>query len=281
MTLARPNTTETKIPMAPTELETRFVDVDGTQMAYWDAGKGDGKRHPVVFVHGNFASKRWFGAQFEQRIENLRYVAPDLPNFGESDLLGAEATLENYANALETFLQRLELDRFVLVGHSLGGGVAQAFAVAHPERVAGLFLVSSPPPSGFDTPPGTEEAQLALRASAEQMSAALAATMPTHQPDDYAQIVEDALAMPAEVYGPHNRTLAAMDLSDGAHRVTCPVLILRSEQDYLISEAMARELNDTYPNSRLELWLGVGHSPQVEAPERFRALLAEFLEGSP
>lgn len=261
--------------MASTDLKTHTVDAAGTDIAYWESGSG----HPVVFVHGNFASKRWFRAQLEAPIERYRFVALDLPNFGESAHLGQEASLEHYAATLAAFLNELGIERAVLVGHSMGGAVTQKFAVDHPDMIAGMLLVASPPPSGFDTPPGTEEAQRALRASAEQMGQALAATMPTSRPDDYDQIVSDALALPVETYGPHNRSLAAMDLTDLTERVETPVWILRGEQDYLITEAMARELAGAYPDTHLELWDGVGHSPQIEDPERFGHLLETFLEG--
>lgn len=261
--------------MAQTELATQTVTANGVQIAYWESGSGA----PVVFVHGNFASKRWFRAQLEAPVEGYRFLALDLPNFGESAPLGRDASLAHYAEAVEGFLATLGIERTALVGHSLGGAVAQRFSVDHPDMVAGMLLIASPPPSGFAAPPGTEEAQRALRASAEQMGQALAATMPTSRPDDYDQIVSDALALPVETYGPHNRALAAMDLTGRIDRVDVPVWIVRGEQDYLITETMARELAQAYPHTRLELWDGVGHSPQIEDPERFGDLLETFLEG--
>ena len=268
------------LPGAPTNSAgptTRRVQVDGREIAYWDCGEG----RPVVFVHGNFASKRWFREQVETPLPDHRFIALDLPNFGASDPLDGKPTVETYAAALMGFADALGLPSFALVGHSLGGGIAQVFAVAHPERVDRMLLVAAPPPSGFPTPPGTVAAQKALRADRHAMAAGIAATMPVRQPDDFDAIVDDALAMSPDLYEPHNVGLASMELTDAAKGFTKPVWILRCAQDYLIALTMAQELEDVYPNTHLELWEEVGHTPQIEVPDRFRTLLAQFLEGSP
>ena len=261
--------------MASTEPRTHRHGVDGLEIAFWDQGEGT----TVVFFHGNFASKRWFLPTFARRPEGARYLAPDLPNFGESDDAD-RAELAFYADTLGAWLDALDLDRFLLVGHSMGGGVAQALAAQRPDTIERLLLISSPPPSGFPTPPGTADAQRAVAQSAEQMGAALAATMPTRTPDDFEQIVQDGMRLDPDVFEPHNASLADMDLTEFARGFEKPVWILRCERDYLITEAMAREAANAYPNADLLLWDDIGHSPQIEDPERFQKLLVDFLEGA-
>lgn len=256
---------------------TLRVPVGDHTIAYWDCGEG----HPVVFVHGNFGSRRWFREQIENPLPGHRFLAPDLPNFGASDPLDVEATLDSYAASLNGFADALDLSTFAVVGHSLGGAIVQVFAAAHPDRVERMLLIAAPPPSGFPALPGTAAAQRKLVASREAMAAGLAATMPKRQPADFDAIVDDALAMSPALYEPHNEALASMEVTGAARVFTKPVWILRCGQDHLIALAMAHELDDTYPNTHLELWEDVGHSPQIEVPDRFRALLEGFLEGSP
>lgn len=118
----------------------RFVEVDGNRIHYAEAGQG----RPILFIHG-------LGAQFHQfrhplfaRLkDDFRLVALDRPGSGYSvRARGATAGVSEQARVIVHFMERLGLEKPLVVGHSLGGMVALAIAIEHPGKVSGLALLS-------------------------------------------------------------------------------------------------------------------------------------------
>ncbi|WP_448377349.1 alpha/beta fold hydrolase, partial [Fervidobacterium sp.] len=105
---------------------------------------------PVVLVHGNFASARFFEPLIEKiPSDKFTVYALDLPNFGFSDEIEGDVSIDKYAVALENFVQALGIDNFVLLGHSLGGAVAMGYAVRNPKKLRKLILVDPAPVYGM------------------------------------------------------------------------------------------------------------------------------------
>lgn len=256
-------------------LSVQFVEVGGVKLAYRSAGQG----RALVCVHGNFASKRWFTELLRAPSEGWRVVAPDLPNFGDSDALPEPIRIHAYARYLHGFITALGLGRAALLGHSFGGAVVQLFAAAHPEVTRGLILVGSPTPEGLVTAKEHYPFLEGLRDNRERMAQALAPTMSGQLPTYFDGIVDDALKLHPDGFSGNARALETLTLDTRA--VTCPVLVVRGEHDYLISPRMAERTAAVYPHGRLGPLPGLGHSPQIEDPERFHALLKGFLEALP
>ncbi len=261
------------------DVRAQEVNLSGGCVAYQESGTG----RPLVCVHGNFASKRWFTEQLKAPPDGWRVLALDLPNFGESDALGGSISVGAYADVLRAFVEQLDLSEFVLMGHSLGGAVAQVYAARQPNALSGLVLIAAAGPSGLVTPEERYMGLEMLKNNPGLMASALEPTMPTGKPSYFDKIVEDALAMHPDAFSGNARALEHYNVTSALKKVTCPVLVVRGEHDYLISEAMARETAQTFRGAfegvRLELWDQIGHSPQIEDPERFNHLLGEFLKG--
>ncbi|NTX14616.1 alpha/beta fold hydrolase [Myxococcus sp. CA056] len=97
---------------------------------------------PVVFVHSSAGSTKHWAAQLSHLRETRRALALDLRGHGQSEVPTEGAiSVENFAADVAAVVDGLKLERFVLVGHSLGGAVCTAYAAAHPSRVAGLLLL--------------------------------------------------------------------------------------------------------------------------------------------
>jgi len=255
----------------------RRVDVDDRAVAYVEAGDG----YPVLLVHGNFASKRWYRALLEAPPAGARLVAIDLPNFGDSDPLGAPITMAAYAAAVRKVARALELHAPVLVGHSLGGNVAMRAVGDEPLAYAGLLLVDSGAPDGLVTPEAHYPLLEAFRGNAPLLGQALAPMMPTRTPSDFDDLVADALRMHPDAFVGNARALQDLDLGPALAAFTGPVRVLRGGQDVLIDADMAARTLAAFSGSRdaeLLTWDDVGHSPIVEAPERVAALLAALIE---
>jgi pimeloyl-ACP methyl ester carboxylesterase len=100
---------------------------------------------PVVFLHSFGGSTAHWTAELGRLRSERRAIAIDLRGHGESDAPQSnDFAIESLANDVEAAADALELEAFVLVGHSLGGAVAAAYAGEHPERVAGLMLIGTP-----------------------------------------------------------------------------------------------------------------------------------------
>jgi pimeloyl-ACP methyl ester carboxylesterase len=124
------------------------------------AAEGEGPT--VCFIHGNLSSARFFEPLFSSLPTTWRLFAPDLRGFGRSDAMPVDATrgLGDFVDDVDRALGHLAADpadRPVhLVGWSMGGGVAMAHAIAHPDRVASVTLLAPLSPFGFGGTKGVE-----------------------------------------------------------------------------------------------------------------------------
>jgi len=127
-----------------------FVDVGGMRLYYYAAGtRGTGD--PVILLHGFPLSSRLWHAVARDFPAGHRLVIVDLPGYGRSDPPSpARTSCGANAAAILALLDNLGIQRAVIVGHGVGGGIAQAFAIQWPDRVSALALVSS---AGFGVAP--------------------------------------------------------------------------------------------------------------------------------
>lgn len=239
---------------------------------------------PVLLVHGNTGSSLWWRDSMD--LPGYRTVALDLPNFGRSGPVpgySAEtARLEDYADHLASFIEAMKLERPVLVGHSLGGAVAQALVAKRPELVRALVLVDSAAPSGLVTPKERHPAIEMMRANPAVLGMALKAVVPAMTAEAwFAALVEDAKLMAAPAWIGNAEALSRFDLRGKLSGFTKPVLVVWGRRDVIVTEAMARETAEAFPRARLEIVEEAGHSVMAELPALWRKILAEFLAELP
>jgi pimeloyl-ACP methyl ester carboxylesterase len=118
----------------------RFIEVDGVILHYLDRGAGPA----LVLVHGLGGNLRNFHRLIEALSPTCRVIAVDRPESGYSKVRwGEHPKLRSQARIIARFIEKLELDRPVVVGHSLGGTLALALALDHPQRVRRLVLISA------------------------------------------------------------------------------------------------------------------------------------------
>ncbi len=246
------------------------------QVHYVEQGKGV----PVLYVHGNTGSLGWYARVMD--IPGCRTVALDMPNFGRSGPLPGEPDLDAYADAVAGFIRAMGLDRPVLVGHSLGGGVCISLAARYPELARGMILVDSAAPSGLVTPEDRHPAIELMRMNRAVLARALAAVVPALQDTSFFErLVDDAARMAPPAWIGNARALGRFDYVGRCGAFTAPVLVLRGAKDVIITEAMARETAEAFPGGRLEILDHVGHSVMVEDPAGFARIVASFVADLP
>ncbi|HEY3062815.1 MAG TPA: alpha/beta hydrolase [Chloroflexota bacterium] len=133
-------------------METLYIDTARVRTHCWVAGPLDGE--PVLLVHGNLSTGRFWQAVADKLPGNLRVVAPDLRSFGRTDQKGVDATrgLRDWSDDLRALLEALgwaDKGNVHAAGWSMGGGILQQYEVDHPGDLASLTLVAPLSPYGF------------------------------------------------------------------------------------------------------------------------------------
>jgi pimeloyl-ACP methyl ester carboxylesterase len=290
--------------MIPSLPELRTVDADGP-IAYrqWDGPS----EATFVLIHGLGGSHvNW--VRVAPGLAGLgRVLALDLPGFGWSPLAGRSAALMDERRALAGFLDAMNIEEAVIAGNSMGGAVALVHAAVQPERVRGLVLTSSVFPRAkgayphpvvmgafalYDTSAmGEVFVRQRMRRLAPEQAVRIGLRMTTAEPG---AIPDDVVLLQAEAVrrralDPEASTAfidAARSLvrlgrrPDVARRATdavrCPVLVLHGRRDRLVPARFAEVALERYPAWRARILSGVGHVPQLEAPGRWLAEVADW-----
>ncbi len=228
----------------------------------------------IVFIHGAGGSHQiWFN-QLRVLGRQRRVIALDLPGHGDSNGSVAEQ-IEVYRDLVKGFVARLGLDRIVLVGHSMGGGITQGFALAYPDQLVAIGLVGTGARlrvhpkilAGLrDEPRGTVDL----------------ITKWARAPGTPAEVVEqDAEAMlrtPVPVIERDFRACDAFDLMEQVEEIGVPALVICGADDLMTPPKYARYLHQKIKGSQLVLISGAGHMVMLEKPDEVNRAIEVFLE---
>ena len=275
-------------------MRTQTVELGDVSLHVVDAGEGG---RPVMLVHGFTATSAEVAGVVEPLAQlGWHAVAPDLRGHGRSDSptdAGAYS-LELMAADVLALADWLGWERFALLGHSMGGGVAQLIALDHPERLTGLVLASTfhgPVPgismelvqlgswvvreAGME---GLADAQDARRAENPESVATferLQEAIPGYAEQSRARLVSTSpdmwTAMAPRFVDQEDRLrrLAQLDV---------PTAVIVGEHDGTMGDD-CRRLAATIPGATLTVIAGAGHVPQLEQPEAWWAAVSAFLAG--
>lgn len=260
------------------------VELDGNgspdkfSMGYSEAGAGPA----VLLVHGNLAGRGWWRDVLSNPVPGFRFIAPDLPGFGESEVSGTfRASIPLYAEASLRLLDELEVDEAIPVGHSLGGAVVMEMAAREPDRLPGAVLLGSAPPDGLRTLPHVYPFLRMARTDEDTMREALRHAMPTRTPPYLDDLVAEARMMhPASFVG-NAQALARWDRRKEMEHYERPVLVASGERDHLIRTRETEATVDVFSQGQQAIVPETGHSPQIERPGIFYRLLENFLRTLP
>jgi pimeloyl-ACP methyl ester carboxylesterase len=275
-------------------LEVKTETLHGRSVTYAEAGEG-----PVLLlIHGMGGTFENWQEVVEPLSRHHKVIAPDLPGHGASGPGGGDYSIGAFAAGLRDLLLALGHKRATVVGHSLGGGIAMQFAYQFPEMVERLVLVSSgglgpevSPLLRAATLPGADLFINATAAIGSKVVPTLArglAMIGLRPSADLHEVIRGygTLTDPARrtaflatvraVLGAGGQRVDASDRLYLAEAM--PVLIVWGADDPIIPVHHGEDAHERTPGSRLEIFDGVGHMPQIETPLRFVTTLEEFLE---
>jgi pimeloyl-ACP methyl ester carboxylesterase len=285
-----------------------FASTPRLRIHYEEAGAGP---EVFVFVHGNFASWRWWKPVLERLPPGWRGIAPDLRGCGETTSEAAAEPPSSFAipelaSDLDSLVDALRVDAFHLVGHSLGGAVALQYALRQQARVRSLTLVAPAPPTGLSAlregtstaarflrriDPDSRPSLAALQSSYRMHRAlgtnrwilrrALAEMMPSAALDGAASeaLLADAARLSSDAVVGFLEALHRWNVEAELSSLRVPTVILWGEKDTLVPRAGLDKMAQLLPAAELVVWPDTGHSPQLEKPDEFVALLASSRRG--
>lgn len=270
-----------------------FVDLGVTRLYYYAAGtRGAGE--PVIFLHGFPASSQLWHSVVREMPEGHRLVVTDLLGFGKSDRPAlAPLTAIAHADRLRLLMDELGIDAACIVGHGMGGAVAQALALDAPTRVTRLCLVDS---TAFDVWPRRAARLARLLAAVPALGRAAGAPLLAglvhgsllkgfadeehgrHGLDNYLRAFTMRLGVEtlvAQLRAMHDPTVASLGTRLGT--ITQPTSIVWGARDAWLSISLADRLRNTIPGATLELIPDAGHFSPEDAPAAVAAAVRRLL----
>jgi pimeloyl-ACP methyl ester carboxylesterase len=242
----------------------------------------EGAGPPVTLVHGVGANLESWDAIAERLAGRYRVVRLDLRGHGRSSRIES-CRLDDFLDDVSLVLETLGIRRTHLVGFSLGGMIAQAYALAHPERVDRLALISA-------VAGRTEQERANVQARArkvreEGIASVVAAaedrwftqSFRKRHPEIVARRLEELKANDHRSYSAAYTVFAEGDLGSRLHQIRHATLVVTGEHDVGSNTRMARFMHDAIPGSTLHILPGLKHSVLLEAPTEIAGLLLDFL----
>ncbi|MGF1425751.1 alpha/beta fold hydrolase [Kitasatospora sp. LaBMicrA B282] len=263
--------------MTPQNVVGRFFDVTGGQV-YAHVREGDGL--PLVFLHYWGGSRRTWLPVLQHLDPGQAFVAYDQRGWGESAGLPGPYGLDRLADDAQRVVEALGHPRHVLVGHSMGGKVAQLVAARRPAGLAGVVLVAPAPaaPVGV-TEQLQEEVGRAYESEASVLrSVEVMLTDGGLSPELRRQVVEDSLRAGDEARLAWPRGGLVQDVSAGLGDVEVPVLVLAGRHDKVDPPAVLTEhLLPLLPTASLTVLENTGHLSPLEVPDQVAAHISAFV----
>jgi len=273
--------------MSIPQTKSDFVNVDNARIYYETAGKGT----PFVMIHAGVADSRQWNNEFAFFALNFQVLRYDMRGYGKSEPVDGEFS---HMGDLVSLLNALGLQEpIVIMGCSMGGGLAMDFALIHPSRVKALIMVGSGP-SGLELdvprPAKFAEVEKAFEAGDLDLTAELETQIWFDGTDRTPQQIDQAMrklayemnrkALDYEARGLGKRLpnteIPAFDRLADLH---IPVLIIVGAQDTPYILAAADYMVEKIPSARKVRMEDAAHLPNMDHPDEFQTIVKTFLEG--
>lgn len=231
-------------------IESLKMEVNGHRVRYLKAGDGP----PVVLLHGGASDSRDWIPTMDALYDRFAFYAPDLPGFGENDRKESGYYLYEFSDFLAGFIEKLQLGKPSLIGHSFGGRVCLDTAIKNRERVSKIILIDSAGLGKISRLGNVLHtgfwALRKLLSKPQPFPTFLAA-----EGEDYDYVGDEAL-----------------------RGLTTPTLLVWKRLDPYLPISIARRTANLIPGARLVEVPGFGHAPNKQNRPDFHRLMLDFLD---
>ncbi len=256
-----------------------FRPVPGVGLSYSDEGRGPA----LLFLHGVGSASVYWDPVVARLGSERRALRFDLRGHGQSERTPGPYSLSDFVTDAVSLLDHVQVERAVVVGFSLGGLIAQALALEHPDRLLGLVLISTV--AGRTAEERARVAERARILADEGASAHLANAVErwftdafrAAHPEVLEQRRQHSLSNDPACYTSAYRVLAENDLAEQLDRVTLPTLVMTGEADIGSTPRMARLIHEKIAGSELHILPRLKHAVLQEAPDQLAERIDAFL----
>jgi len=252
-----------------------FEIVDGIQTHFLYFGTN--KKSPVViFIHGAGQSILCWKFQYSisESIEQYNFIFLDLPGHGKSEGEGL-TTIREYSEFLHSFINKLNIEEYVLIGHSMGGRISQVNLVNYPEKAIGAVLAGTGPRIRVTrhTMDTAKKSLIDFADLASENSFANSASLELKT--EFKSLL---LKSNPETIINDLRACNKFDTTEVISDIKVPTYIIAGKEDKLAPINNSLHLKNSIPNSRIEIIDGAGHFMMQEKPEEFNNMVTGFLD---
>ncbi|MEO1290531.1 MAG: alpha/beta fold hydrolase [Chloroflexota bacterium] len=248
-----------------------FITTTRGEVHYKDYRGDDFDSIPFVLVHGAGSQYNDFHVKIRR---GLRTIALDLPAHGKSPRSSETISIENYAQDMIAFLDALALEKIILVGHSMGGGIAQQIALDYSQYLQGLVLIATGAKlsvnqaiiDGIINTPEATARRIVKWSWGKNIDEKM-----------LQQGVEHLLETPIDVIQADYIACDNFDVRDRLHEIHTPTLVIAGALDKMTQLEWNQELADKIRNSTLKIFEDNGHQVHVEQVEAVTELLQSWV----
>jgi len=263
-----------------------FADINNTKIYYETLGSGT----PIIFLHGAYCDTRAWDYQFDEFAKDYQVIRFDLRGFGKSSIPDTTKPYQ-FVDDLKALMDYLNIDKAVIVGHSMGGVPAFKMAYNYPERVLALVLLEGGPwyKGMFANEDATVLAELGRvteigKAVGIEAGKKAFLKISILEPAMKNPLAKDILVNMTMDYSGWNfinndrwQSGPSLDLNEYSKMKT-PTLICRGELSLPFYYRTMNEINQILPNSTLVEISNSGHMIQLENPKEFNTVMKQFLD---
>jgi 2-hydroxy-6-oxo-6-(2'-carboxyphenyl)-hexa-2,4-dienoate hydrolase len=273
-------------------LSLQTVQVEAYRLCYVVKGVGE----PIVLIHGYGAGMWVWERQMDALAKDYQVFAVDLLGHGFSDRPKIEYTPEAYVRSLKCFMEGVGIEKAVLIGNSMGGGIAWGMAVSFPERVKKLVLIDAVPPDVLDQ---VQNDSFRMLVEVKDLPLFPYLLIASRTRGSIKGVLEECVS---------DRSLVTREITDRAFRllrirgttwvltstfrhatealrfkeslslIPHPTLVIWGEQDLIFPVTVGKKLHRIIPRSILRTIPQSGHIPMWETPEAVNPILLSFLQ---
>lgn len=245
-------------------------------LSFTEKGKGDVS---IVFLHFFGGSSNTWSELTDRLSSDYRCIAVDVNGFGRSRVANSGTTLHDQTGLVLELIKELQLENFVLIGHSMGGKIALSVASNQPAGLLSLVLVAPSPP----TPEPIEEAKRSSlkndfgnRSAIEELVRKL--TVEPLAGSSFDEVVNDHLVISREAWNSWLDEGSRQDISGDMDKISVPVLIVSGSEDAnLPVDFLKKEFESFLPDAEFVEVPNAGHLLPLEQPAVLSELISSFV----
>jgi pimeloyl-ACP methyl ester carboxylesterase len=245
----------------------RIIHVNGVDLNIVDVGEG---APALVFLHYWGGSSRTWSHVIEHLSRINRCIAIDFRGWGQSTKVADDHALETLASDVIAVVDELGLKEYVVIGHSMGGKVAQLVAARQPSGLKQLILYAPAPPNPLDVPEEVRKSFVALYQTRQGAETVISNLTPHPLSNvDREQIIDDTLCGSADAKRAWPERGMIEDIREKTSKITIPVHIIAGGDDPVEPEASLRDnFGKVLQGVEFTVIPGIGHVGPLEAPDK-------------